>query len=146
MNGSSFSKINILLLLLLLLVLALFLRQSRCFTICQEQVPNSLWENLTIFRQLNSIYSVLHLWQSWAHCGRWDIYDRVIESLRLEKTYNLPWHNLRPFPLVLSPVTTDKRPTTLSLLSPSRYLKRAITSLSLLFPRLNSPSSFSHSS
>jgi len=24
---------------------------------------------------------------------------------------NLPWHNLRPFPLILSPVTSEKRPT-----------------------------------
>jgi len=57
---------------------------------------------------------------------------------------NSPWHNLRPFPLVLSSVTSEKRPTPLSLEAPFRYWKRAITShLSLLLPRLNSPSSFS---
>ena len=26
---------------------------------------------------------------------------------------NLPWHNLRPFPLILSPVSSEKRPTPL---------------------------------
>ena len=30
---------------------------------------------------------------------------------------NLPWHNLRPFLLILSPVTSEKRPTPLSLQS-----------------------------
>ena len=50
------------------------------------------------------------------------------------------------FPLVLSPVTSEKGPTLLLLQSPFRNLERAIRSpLSLLFPRLNSSSSFSHS-
>jgi len=45
---------------------------------------------------------------------------------------------------ILSPVTSEKRPTPPSLKAPFRYWKRAIRSLlSLLFPRLNSPSSFS---
>jgi len=39
---------------------------------------------------------------------------------------NLPWLNLRPFPLVVSPVNREKRPTPFSLQSPFRYLKRAV--------------------
>jgi len=33
----------------------------------------------------------------------------------LMSNLNLPWHSLRPFPLILSPVTSEKRPTPLSL-------------------------------
>jgi len=34
---------------------------------------------------------------------------------------NLPWHNLRPFPLVLSPVTSEKIPESSPLLSQAPY-------------------------
>ena len=47
-----------------------------------------------------------------------------------------------PFPLILSPVTSEKRPAPLSLQSPFRYLKRAIRSpLSLLVPSTSQYSS-----
>jgi len=68
-----------------------------------------------------------------------------VKKCFLISNLNLPWHNLRPFPLILSPVSSEKRPTPLWLQAPFRYWKRAIRSpLSPLFPRLNSPSSFSH--
>ncbi|KAK4824091.1 hypothetical protein QYF61_010602 [Mycteria americana] len=54
-----------------------------------------------------------------------------VKKFFLISNLNLPWHNLRPFPLVLSLVTWEKRPTP--------------TSLQPTF-RLNNPSSLSRSS
>ena len=34
-----------------------------------------------------------------------------VKKCFLTSNLNLPWRNLRPFPLVLSPVTSEKRPT-----------------------------------
>jgi len=36
-----------------------------------------------------------------------------VKKLLLISNLNLPWCNLRPFPLVLSPVSSEKRPTLL---------------------------------
>ena len=53
----------------------------------------------------------------------------------LTSNLNLPRHNLKPFPLVLSLVTQEKRLTLSSPQPPFRQLKRAIRSpLSLSFP------------
>ena len=77
----------------------------------------------------------------------WGVYyGECLRTLSVKKFFlisslNLPWPNLRLFPLVLS--ASEKRPTTLSLQSFFRYLKRARSPLNLLFPRLNSSSSSS---
>jgi len=46
-----------------------------------------------------------------------------VKKCFLISNLNLPWRNLRPFPLVMSPVIREKIPTPLSLQSPFRYLK-----------------------
>jgi len=66
-----------------------------------------------------------------------------VKKFFLISNLSLPWWNLRPFPLILSPITSENGPIPLSLQSPFRYLKRAVRSLlSLLFPRLNSRSTY----
>ena len=50
-----------------------------------------------------------------------------VKKFFLISNLNLPWCNLRPFPLILSPVTSEKRPTPLYI--PFRYWKRTIRSL-----------------
>ncbi|KAK4829053.1 hypothetical protein QYF61_001858 [Mycteria americana] len=70
-----------------------------------------------------------------------------VNKFCLISNLNLPWCNFRPFPLVLSLVTWEKRLTPTSLQPPFRELYRAIRSLlGLLFSRLNNPSSLSCSS
>ncbi|KAK4829075.1 hypothetical protein QYF61_002019, partial [Mycteria americana] len=44
-----------------------------------------------------------------------------VKTFFLISNLNLPWHNLRPFPLVLWLVTWEKRPTLTSLQSSFRY-------------------------
>ncbi|KAK4829020.1 hypothetical protein QYF61_001795 [Mycteria americana] len=57
----------------------------------------------------------------------------LVNKLFLISNLNLPWRNLRPFPLILSLVTWKKRPTPTSLQPPFRQL-------------LNNPSSLNRSS
>ena len=38
-----------------------------------------------------------------------------VKTFFLISNLNLPWFNLRPFPLILSPVTSEKRPTSILL-------------------------------
>ncbi|KAK4832220.1 hypothetical protein QYF61_021067, partial [Mycteria americana] len=65
-----------------------------------------------------------------------------VNKFFLISNLNPPWCNLRPFPLVLSLVTWEKRPTPTWLQPPYRQLKRAGRfPLSLLFSRLNNPRS-----
>jgi len=60
---------------------------------------------------------------------------------------NLSWLNLRPFPLLLSLVMQEKRPTSTLPQPPFRQLQRAIRlPLSILIPRMNKPCSLSCSS
>ena len=68
------------------------------------------------------------------------------KKLFLVSNLNLPWCNLRPFSLVLSLSHGGKRPTPSLPQSPFKQLNRVIRSPpSLLFSRLNYPSSFSRS-
>ena len=63
-----------------------------------------------------------------------------VKKFFLISNLNLPWLNLRPFHLVLSPVTSEKRPTSFLLYTPFRYWRRAIRSpLNLLFPQIKQP-------
>jgi len=39
------------------------------------------------------------------------LYNLFYKEVFLISNLNLPWNNLRPFPLILSPVTSEKRPT-----------------------------------
>ncbi|KAK4827080.1 hypothetical protein QYF61_014182 [Mycteria americana] len=49
-----------------------------------------------------------------------------VKNFFLISNLNLPWHNLRPFPFVLSLVTWEKRPTPTSLQPPFRVVTEAI--------------------
>jgi len=51
-----------------------------------------------------------------------------VKKCFLISNLNFPWRNLRPFPFILSPVTSEKRPIPLLLQSPFRHLKRATRS------------------
>lgn len=70
-----------------------------------------------------------------------------VKTIFLVSTLNLPQCSLRPFPLVLSLFTCEKRLTLLLTQLPYRQLQRAIrSSLRLLFSRLNTPTSLRPSS
>jgi len=43
----------------------------------------------------------------------WCLTTLSVNKFFLISNLNLLWHNLRPFPLILSPVTNEKRPTPL---------------------------------
>ena len=61
-----------------------------------------------------------------------------VNKFFLISNLNVPWCNLRPFPLIPSPVTSEKRAAPFSLQSHFRYLKRVIRPpLSLLLSRWN---------
>ena len=65
----------------------------------------------------------------------------------LKSDLNCPCCNLRPFPLILSLVTWEKKPTPSSPQPPFRELYRAIRApLNLLYSRMNNPSSLNCSS
>ncbi|KAK4810503.1 hypothetical protein QYF61_004283 [Mycteria americana] len=52
-----------------------------------------------------------------------------VKKFFLISNLNLPWHNLRPFPLILSLVTWEKRPTPTSLQPPFRLLLQTLHQL-----------------
>ena len=85
----------------------------------------------------------LHLHGQLCHC----IATLLEKNCFLISNLNLPWHNLRPLPLILSLLPGSRaQPLLPSPQPPFRMLQTAINfPLSLLFSRLSHPSSLSHS-